>query len=148
MLSRRREKTLAIVVLLCAASAASAFPTVISGNVPACSISTSDDCTTNVTTCCLSHSVACDQISELGRAMLQPPSGSQITVTSGTTLPARVAVGHSNGSDGIYMYIFNSGPQDLAGCPGGAAVGGPDRYLGLARTDFTFEPKSPQRPTS
>lgn len=82
MLSRRREKTLAIVVLLCAASAASAFPTVISGNVPACSISTSDDCATNVTTYCLSHSAACDQISELGRAILQPPSGSQITVTS------------------------------------------------------------------
>ena len=75
-------KPYAIVVLLCAASVASAFPTVISGNAPVRSISTSDDCATNVTTYCLGSSAACDQISELGRAMLQPPSGSQITVTS------------------------------------------------------------------
>ncbi|MGB7582858.1 MAG: hypothetical protein WBL85_10485 [Sedimentisphaerales bacterium] len=82
MSERRRGKTLAIVVLLCAASVASAFPTVISGNAPVCSISTSDDCATNVMIYCLGPSAACDQISELGRVMLQPPSGSQITVTS------------------------------------------------------------------
>ena len=89
MLSRRREKTFAIAVLLFAASAASAFPTVISGN-PVQSISTSDDCATNVTTYGLGPSAACDQISELGRAILQPPSGSQITVVSGNQrcLPA------------------------------------------------------------
>ena len=89
MLLRRREKTFAIVMLLFAASVASAFPTVISGN-PAHSISTSDDCATNVTTYGLGPSAACDQISELGRAILRPPSGSQITVASGNLrcLPA------------------------------------------------------------
>jgi len=89
VLLRRREKTFAIVMLLFAASVASAFPTVISGN-PAHSISTSDDCATNVTTYGLGPSAACDQISELGRAILRPPSGSQITVASGNLrcLPA------------------------------------------------------------
>ena len=97
MLSRRRGKTFAIAVLLCAASVASAFPTIISGNAPVRSISTSDDCATNVTTYCLDSSAACDQISELGRAILQPPSGSQITVTSGNqrclpALPSAIAM--------------------------------------------------------
>ncbi len=84
-------------MLLCAASAASAVPTVISGNAPACSISKSDDCATNVTTYCLGPGAACDQISELGRAILRPPSGSQITVTSGNqrylpALPSAIAM--------------------------------------------------------
>ncbi len=101
MLSRRAEKTFAIVVLLFAASAASAFPTVISGisGNPTHSISTSnDDCATNVvTTYGLGPSAACDQISELGRAILQPPSGSQMTVTSGNQrclpgLPSAIAM--------------------------------------------------------
>ncbi len=97
MLSRRQEKTFAVLVLLCAASVASAFSTVISGNASVCSISTSDNCATNVTTYDLGPSAACDQISELGRAILQPPSGSQITVTSGNprclpALPSAIAM--------------------------------------------------------
>jgi hypothetical protein len=86
-----------VVVLLCAASAASAFPTVVAGNAPVSSISTSDDCSAHVVTYCLGPSAACDQINELGRAMLQPPSGSQITATSGTqrclpALPSAIAM--------------------------------------------------------
>jgi hypothetical protein len=143
VLSRRRGKTFAVLVLLCSASAVSAFPTVISGN-PAHSISTSDDCATNVTTYDLGPSAACGQISELGRVILQPPSGSQITAASENqrclpALPSAIAMVLT----GIHMYLFDSGPQDVAGCPGGAAVGGPDRYLGLARNDLTSEPKSP-----
>ncbi len=82
-----REKTFAVVVLLFAVSAVSASPTVISGH-PAPSISSSPDRATTVVACNLGPSVAaCDQMSELAKALLQPPLSDSRT-TAGHCLPA------------------------------------------------------------
>jgi hypothetical protein len=66
-------KTFAAVVMLFAASAVSASPTVISDS-PALTTSLSAERATGVVTYNLGPGVVCDQMSELGRAFLQPPS--------------------------------------------------------------------------
>lgn len=92
----RREKIFTALVLLFAASAAIASPTIISDS-PARIIPSSTDHAAGVVTCDPRSNEVCDQISELGRAMLQPPSGSQITVASGNqrclpALPSAIAM--------------------------------------------------------
>lgn len=68
-----REKTFAAVVLLFAASAVSASPTIIPDS-PARIVSPSADSATVIVTYDLGSSAACDQMSELAKAFLQPPS--------------------------------------------------------------------------
>jgi len=80
-------KALVAVLLLFVASAVSASPTVISGS-PAPFISSSDRATT-VVACNLGSNAACDQMSELAKAILQPPlSDSRSTAPDGHYLPA------------------------------------------------------------
>jgi hypothetical protein len=80
-------KALVAVLLLFVASAVSASPTVISGS-PAPFISSSDRATT-VVACNLGSSAACDQMSELAKAILQPSlSDSRSTAPDGHYLPA------------------------------------------------------------
>jgi hypothetical protein len=64
-------KTLAAVLLLFAASTVSASPTVISGSSPR-TTSLSADRATGVVTYNLGSNAVCDQMSEFGRAFLQP----------------------------------------------------------------------------
>ena len=80
-------KALVAVLLLLVASAVSASPTVISGS-PAPFISSSDRATT-VVACNLGSNAACDQMSELGKAILRPSlSDSRTTAPDGHYLPA------------------------------------------------------------
>lgn len=74
-------ETFTAVVLLFAASTASASPTVISGS-PAPFISSSPDSATTVVACNLGSSEACDRMSELAKAFLRPPT------TDGRTISA------------------------------------------------------------
>jgi len=82
-----RVNTFVGVVIMFAASAVSASPTVISDS-PARSISISADNTDSVVTCHLDSSVVNDQMSELAKAVLQPPSsGSRSTEGNNRYLP-------------------------------------------------------------
>jgi len=85
-LSGGREKTFAVLVLLFAASAASASHTIISDS-PARIISSSTDHAAGVVTCDPRSNVVCDQMSEFAKAIFRPPlSDSQST--AGRCLPA------------------------------------------------------------
>lgn len=66
------RKTLAVVLLLFASSAASASPTVVSDS-PARAVSLSADRAISVVTCNLGSNTVCDRMSELAKAFLQPP---------------------------------------------------------------------------
>jgi hypothetical protein len=81
-----RRKTFTVVFLLFAASAVSAYPTV-SPDRPAITTSSSIDCATGVVTYNLGSNTACDQMSELAKALLRPPFSDSRT-TAGRCLPA------------------------------------------------------------
>jgi len=92
----RREKIFTALVLLFAASAAIASPTIISDS-PARIIPSSTDHAAGVVTCDPRSNAVCGQISEFAGAIFRPPSGSQITVTSGDqrclpALPSAIAM--------------------------------------------------------
>ena len=91
-----REKNFTALVLLFAASAAIASPTIISDS-PARIIPSSTDHAAGVVTCDPRSNEVCGQISEFAGAIFRPPSGSQITVASGNqrclpALPSAIAM--------------------------------------------------------
>ena len=80
-----RRKTFTVVVLLFAASAVSAYPTV-SPDRPVITTSSSIDCATGVVAYNLVPNTACDQMSGLAKAILRPPF-SDSRPTAGRCLP-------------------------------------------------------------
>ena len=83
-----RVNTFVGVVILFAASAANAYPTIISDS-PACVISSSANSDIDISACNLGSSVVNDRMAELAGALLRPPSTDNLMTSGGDQyLPA------------------------------------------------------------